>query len=108
MLNLNLAFRQFARFSLLPSHSFRLISASAPLMKDKPMNISKGEPRKSKFLKLDEDGNEIKPVKKERSEDDVKKLEAARKERELKKKEIRAKQIEIQKKRDAAKNKKTA
>ena len=83
----------------------RGISATAILFKDKPANISKGEPKKSRFLKLDEQGNEIKPLKKERSEDELKKLETARKEREIKKKEIRTKQLEIQKKRDAAKGK---
>lgn len=84
----------------IPQHHFH---SSRSVLKDKPNNATKGEPKKSRFLKLDEDGNEIKPEKKQRTVDDMFKIEAARKEREAKKKETRFKQIEIQKKREAAK-----
>lgn len=77
--------------------------SSAPASKDKPNNTTKGEPKKSRFLKLDEQGNEIKGPKKDRTAEDKAKLDAARKEREMKKKETRLKQIEIQKKREAGK-----
>ena len=88
---------------LVPRH----FHSSGLLFKDKPNNISKGEKKKrSRFLKLDEDGNELKPEKKEKSSEEKAKLEAARAERELKKKETRAKQLEIQRKRDAAASKK--
>ena len=80
----------------------QLLHATPAMFKDKPGNVSKGEPRKSRFLKLDENGNEIKPDKKERTPQEAKALEEARKEREQKKKDIRLKQIEIQKKRDMA------
>ena len=84
----------------------RHFHSSGLLFKDKPNNISKGEKKKSRFLKLDEDGNELKPEKKEKSSEEKAKLEAARAERELKKKETRKKQLEIQLKRDAAVSKK--
>lgn len=84
----------------------RHFHASSLLFKDKPNNSSKGEKKKSRFLKLDEDGNELKPEKKEKSSEEKAKLEAARAERELRKKETRAKQLEIQRKRDAASKKK--
>ena len=89
------------------SHLSRIASASfhytAFVAKDKPSGTTKGEPRKSRFLKVDEFGNEIKPEKKQRSTEDEKKLAEERKERELRKKETKLKQIEIQKKRDALK-----
>ena len=87
---------------LVPRH----FHSSGLLFKDKPNNISKGKKKLSRFLKLDEDGNELKPEKKEKSSEEKAKLEAARAERELKKKETRAKQLEIQRKRDAAASKK--
>lgn len=74
----------------------------SPLCKDKPNNTTKGEPKKSRFLKLDENGNPVKEQKREKTPDEKQKLEAARKERETRKKETRLKQIEIQRKRDAS------
>jgi hypothetical protein len=85
--------------------------ATPVLLKDKPHNISKGEPRRSKFIDLDEAGNQIKPEKKQRTPEEMERLDGARAERELRVKENRAKQREIQRKREereAAKKRKDA
>lgn len=86
-----------------PRNQRVLFHLSAIVCKDKPSNMTKGEPKKSRFIKVDEQGNEIKEPKKDKTAEDKAKLEAARKEREIKKKETRLKQIEIQKKREAGK-----
>jgi hypothetical protein len=78
-----------------------LVCPSPVLFKDKPSGATKGTAKKSKFLRLDENGEPLN-LKKERSEEAKKKLEEARASRELKKKEIRANQLAIQKKRDVA------
>jgi len=76
-----------------------LVCPSPVLFKDKPSGATKGMAKKSKFLRLDENGEPLN-LKKERSEESKKKLEEARASREQKKKEIRTNQLAIQKKRD--------